>query len=785
MNLSEFPRHTRTWNAKWIWGNFPGHEKNVYCYFRKTFDLKTALNDAVLFIAADTRYQLFINGTWVGRGAPQSQPFYQYFDKRDVSDLLKKGENTVSVIVNYVGNLPDTQAGLLCEIVSDGDTLLTTDGSWKSQRAYAWEQNTHCFGSNKTTPYQEFFDARKAPAGWTETGFDDSAWDNASVINPGRGMTSMVGPWARLVERDIPFMKEEPVLPKTVAGIEETLYLCNRPSRNDLAPTLSQVGTELKYTKVENADNFCTEDGETVIQCSTEHLKSFDFDGLYTPNILLDFGKIVTARSRITLKGVDGGIAEIGYAERLIDGRFNIAIEGAFADRYTMKDGEHRFESFTWKSFRYLRIRFRDCFEPVTVRKLEAVISTYPYEDKGGFESNDECLNKIYDISQYTARLCSNEFLMDTPWREQAQWLGDIALATVPAILSSFGDPRLTRKFFMQAGQNQHQTGMVSNVSNIVNHGWRGSIPDYSLWWIWGLHLQYMHTGDEELLHRLYPQALRVFDGHLDFLNDEGLIEDMPYWVFIDWAHTDRRGVCTAYNAVFYMALEKLKAMAEIRGDQYAVKSVEGVMRKIKENFHRVCYDPDRNCYADAVIHGEFSDLVSEHGNMAAVAAGLCDEKTAQQVITTVFDEDNDLKFTEAQPFFFTVVQHALRQSDRFDLALKLTKDRYGKRMVDKGYHSVLEEWYENGSWRDGDFSGFIRTHSHAWSACPADFLIRGLMGLEILEAGCTEVKVTPQKTDFDYKAVYPAPQGPIVVENKKGTISVSVPDGVTLTESH
>ena len=114
-----------------------------------------------------------------------------------------------------------------------------------------------------------------------------------------------------------------------------------------------------------------------------------------------------------------------------------------------------------------------------------------------------------------------------------------------------------------------------------------------------------------------------------------------------------------------------------------------------------------------------------------------------------------------------------------FDLALELVRERWGKRMVDKGATSCFEEWSDVGSWRAGTFRGFIRTHSHAWSACPAEFLIRNLMGLEIVEPGCQKIRLNPRKIEFDYSVQYPTPRGDIRVESRKDKVEFSVPDGI------
>lgn len=776
---------TRKWNAKWIWSDEQNHEKNVYYYLRKTFDLTRELDGLRLFIAADTRYQLFLNGTFVGRGSSQSQPFFHYYDEYEVSNLLHKGANCISIIVNHVGNLPDTRGGLLMEITdAQKTTIVTTDNSWHITRAKAWQQNTHAHYTNKVTPYQEFFDARLVPTGWQDPEFDDNTWQQATVIG---GKSSdrppAAGPWSKIVARDIPFMTNNPVLPEKIWHTEESLDLANRSRLTDLAPGLSMVGKPIHYSQLDNAENLCKEKGTTITQCSLNHL-DLDFDGVYTPAIVIDFGRIVTARSRIHLEGTLGGMVDIGYAERLIDGHFNIAMECEYADRYIMTDGEQTFESFTWKSFRYMKLRFRSCFKPITIHNVHGVVSTYPYEERGQFSSDDQTLNSIFDISRATIRLCSNEFIMDTPWREQLQWLGDTSLVTVPAIHTCFGDTALTRKFFIQSGQNQHPTGMLSNISNVPNHNWRGTIPDFSLWWIKGLLDQYMYTGDNTLLNRLYPQALRILDAHLDYLNEKTLIEDMPYWTFLDWADTDKAGICTAYNAIFYYILQCLCQLAEFRNDPYTAELTQKIRKEMKANFHDTLFNKECGYYPDACIDGTFSEKISEHGNMTPIWAGLCDATTSNKVISKVFESDNLSKFTEAQPFYMTIVLSALDHAGRYNLALDLIRHRWGKRMVEQGATSVFEEWYQNGSWRDGTFYGFQRSCSHVWSAIPADYLIRNMLGLTILEPGCKKIHIQPKNVDFDYNITFPTPEGPITLNQTGGVHKLSSPDSITIVRS-
>ena len=777
----EFPP-SRPWHAHWIWHPGEPNEPNSYYLFRREVVLPED-EMFTLHIAADTRYQLFVDGQFMGRGAPQSQPFFQYYDSRDLSAYAEGERVCIGVIVNYVGNLADTRGGLLVELVDgEGEPFLISDETWRVTRARAWASNTYYFRMNQATPYQEHFDARKMPEAWNRLGFDDSRWRDAEVIH-GRlsDRPPMVNPWSRLVPRDIPYMTADPVLPDAVAYTEECVDLANRMRGHDLSIGLSAVGQPVQYSHLEGADSLCTDEGSAELACSAEHLDHV-FDGVYNPCIVLDFGRVISAYPRIEIDGVEGAALEIGYAERLIDGHFNNALEGQFADRIQMKDGLQTYQPFTWKAFRYLKLRLRDTTDPVTLCSVKAIVTTYPYEEAGGFHSDDEMLNDIFEISRYTLRLCSNEFIMDTPWREQAQWLGDVAAVTLGGIYACFGDTTLPGKFLRQAAANQHPTGMISNVSNSVNHNWQSAIPDYSLWWIMGLWQHYQLTGEARWIHKFYPQAQRIVDAHTAYVNTYGLIEAMPYWPFIDWADVDRRGECTAMNAIFYGALGALLKMAVLKGDAYLGDKIERLRATMRQHFQPRLFDPERGCFADARIDGALSEKVSEHANVAAIRWGLCDDATTAMIIDRLY-ESKVMPYTEAQPFFTSVVLQALDRAGRFDLALDLIRKRWGKRMVERGATSTFEEWGINGSWRSGSYQGFMRTQSHAWSGHPAEFLIRNMMGLEILEPGCDRVRVAPKATDFDYKAVYPTPRGKIQVVYANGAFEIKAPEAIQLVQ--
>lgn len=768
----------REWVGRWI-GPANDDEVNSRSLFRRGFTVEETSGHR-LFISAERDYQLYVNGQFICRGVPPSPFYYKFYDTVDLSEHLRKGQNCIAVLVSQIGA---PRIGLVAELVNGNDNvIMATDESWRVRSRTGWSipegadvENTH---------FQEIFDARLHPTGWTDPDFDDGDW-NTPRLYPPIGQRGC--PWKRMVERRTPHPAEWEVLPKAVTAVREGKDILSRGPVDHLSAVLSAPGREPQHARIENRDNLLMENGSTILQRSTNHHDDPAFDGIYAPSIVLDFGKVITGYLTIELEGTNGGQLDIGYAERLLDGEFNNAIEVPYADRYMMKEGTQRFESTIWKGFRYVKLRLSGTEEPVSIRSVRVRNCTYPYEKRGDFEADDERLNEIFDICRYTIRLCSRDFLMDTPWRERNQWLGDNSAVTLPGIYSCFGDTALPRQFLKQAAATPLPNGLLVNNSQTQDalsyplaNGLGNPIPDYSLYWIQGILDYYRFTGDAEMVRSVYPHVVNILQYHFRHLNEYGLVSDLPVWVFIDHVFHPPCGTLTAYNAIWHGTLKNAAELADICGDAETRKKAEACREAVKNNFTEAFYDADVECFRDGFADGGPTGGISEHSNLAAIRWDLATESQTASILQHFYEEE-DIEYLEAEPFFCHVVLAGLRRAGRMDLALQLIRDRWGRRMVDQGMTSTTEEWHASGSWRgaDNQFVGMFRSLSHAWSACPAEFLVRQLTGFEILEPGCKRVHLDPARTEFNYTVTIPTPRGDIGLQWQDKQVGINAPQKI------
>jgi hypothetical protein len=109
--VAEIPPN-RDWSTHWIWTRDDPQPDKAYYYVRTEFELDDP-SDTTLYVTADTRYKLFVNGERVGEGPMQSQPYYKYYDTYGINEFLESGLNCVAAVVNYTGKVDDTRGGFL------------------------------------------------------------------------------------------------------------------------------------------------------------------------------------------------------------------------------------------------------------------------------------------------------------------------------------------------------------------------------------------------------------------------------------------------------------------------------------------------------------------------------------------------------------------------------------------------------------------------------------------------------------------------------------------------
>lgn len=708
--------------------------RNSFCHFRKSFALTARSGRAELRIFADSRYQLFVNGHYAGRGPCRSDPRHQYFDTWDIARFLVTGTNVIAVLAVHFGygtgqsihRIPALAVEAEVTTQDGGRVWIHSDDTWKCCPAYAYSRTAPRI--NGCQGPIEVFDAGRGPHGWTEIGHDDTDWRAAK----GRG--TRLSPFWNWHPRDIPLLEETTVAARAVVG-SGTLVEQPRP----VEELHHQIKAEEASIELENRRATLTAD---FVVDATPHGQA--------RLVTIDLESVEVGYFQLEVTGCRGDIVDAVFAEELWDGKALIQIESNRPiDRFILSGGPDRLESaFAWRAFRYVQLRVRNPRGSVTIHRAGLRTRRYPMARTATLESSDERLTRIWDMSARTMQLCMQDGFLDSSSREQQQWMGD---GRWQALINGYysADHRLHRKLLEQVGQSQDSTGMTRSRYPDGHHNYP-PIPSFCLAWVCSFADYHRSTGDNELIAAWWPNLVHAIRWFTAYENADGLLEDVPYWSFIDWGEgpegpvpdDQRNGILTALNLQYLEALHAMTRLARLVGDLEAIDAYQqraaGVERSVTEHL----WDSTRGAYPDCKVNGVFSRTISEPTNALAVLH-LHDraDPRAAEIRQNVFAPQARGEVVAGSPYFMLVIGRALAKLDASDRALELIKERYGA-MLDAGSGTTWERWTL--FHRDSSGGVVASSASHAWGASPIVFVFESIFGIEPCSPGFRRFSLRP-----------------------------------------
>lgn len=280
------------WNgAKWIWASTTS--VNSYVAFRKTFSIDEVPEEAVANIAAESKYYLWMNeelAVFDGASKRGATPYDGFYEQVDLADYLKQGENTLVILVSYNGrggnsSVDPGKAGLLFEMQA-GDQTIVSDSSFKANRLRAY-RNQGLLGadwpnysqSSMLAEWNVYYDARESVGDYTASDFDDSSWENATVVAEAGGQ-----PFNDTYLSVIPLMKfdeEYTFLESQYIGqklTQDTIITIDLPENMQFSPyfELTAESSGLRFTYYTNTltsqgidsfrDDYVTAGGEQTYE---------------------------------------------------------------------------------------------------------------------------------------------------------------------------------------------------------------------------------------------------------------------------------------------------------------------------------------------------------------------------------------------------------------------------------------------------------------------------------------------------------------------------------------
>ncbi|MCB0630436.1 MAG: alpha-L-rhamnosidase N-terminal domain-containing protein [Saprospiraceae bacterium] len=202
-------------DAAYVWTNDTTQTRFQLAYFRTSFELTTPVDDADIYLFADSRYHLLVNGNFVNFGPARFYPEHPEYDHYDLTPFLQAGENVIALKVLNNGTstfqLRRHRPGLIVWgniTTEDQDITLTTPGNWKAYQSKAYDAQGPRM--NFALGPMEVYDANadREVAGWEQADYEeDDHWQDVVKVDWQES-------WGPLVLRSIPPLSQQEYRPQ-------------------------------------------------------------------------------------------------------------------------------------------------------------------------------------------------------------------------------------------------------------------------------------------------------------------------------------------------------------------------------------------------------------------------------------------------------------------------------------------------------------------------------------------------------------------------------------------
>lgn len=258
-----FSSYAYDWKAYWISTDVCQSEPNTWLSYRKKVHLSSVPQKAIAHIAADSKYWLWINGEMiVFEGGLKRGPNPQdtYYDEMDIAPYLKVGENTIAVLVWYLGkhgfsHNSSGKAGLLFDCQAPGLEILSDD-TWGCRLNTAYQTCESPKPNYRLSESSILYDARQDMEAWHQPDVEPH-FPGASKLQKAGGT-----PWNKLIKRPIPLWKDYGLKNYVETYKNKDTLICVLPYNAQITPYLkvkSPAGAKLVIA----TDNYYYYNGAT------------------------------------------------------------------------------------------------------------------------------------------------------------------------------------------------------------------------------------------------------------------------------------------------------------------------------------------------------------------------------------------------------------------------------------------------------------------------------------------------------------------------------------------
>lgn len=749
----------KTPEYKAIWNNIDSLSKKSII-LRKSFSATKNILEATTYICGLGHYEFSINGRKVGDS--EFAPFWSnyditlYYNTFDVTELLKKGENVLGVLLgngffNSQGGrysklkisfgAPTLFIKTIIRFTDNTTTEIVSDGSWK----YTLSPITFndIYGG-------EDYDARLEQKGWNIAGFDDSNWKPVVIQDAPKGKLT----------------------PQLVAPVK----IMNRYGTQSLK--------KLSATEIDSA--------------TLKTKRKIDPSAF-----VLDMGQNLSGFPEITVRGKKGDKITLVVAEALTE-------EGAANQRqtgrqhlyhYTLKgEGDETWHPrFSYYGFRYIQVEgavLKGDKNPTKLPLLKDIKSCFVHNsatEVSTFESSNEIFNKAHMLIKNAVKSNMQAVFTDCPHREKLGWLEQVQL-NGPGLMYNYDLSLFFPKIMKDIADTQYPNGKIPTTAPLYTVFAGPGMDDFAESPEWSSTflklpwLYYQYYGDSTLIVEYYHQ-MRLYIDYLATRADNHILKHGlgDWYDYGDFKagfsmNTPVELVATAY---YYSDLISISKAAAFVGNSYDQNYYTRLAEEVRNAFNTKFFNADTNQYGTgsqtANAMAVYMELV-EPQHRTAVLENLKKDIVAHGNRLTTGDIGNRFLFqtlatNDMNELMYTMHNHEDAPGYGFQLKFGATTltEQWDPRMGSSWNHFMMgqiDEWF---------FASLAGIQTKTTAPGFQHFIIRPEMvgDLAFVKAS-HETPYGKISVDWKRESNHPNTSNSQTAETSKFTLNVSIPVNCT-----
>ncbi|HEU6447255.1 MAG TPA: family 78 glycoside hydrolase catalytic domain [Verrucomicrobiae bacterium] len=724
------------WHAKWISASETNCPSTL---LRQQFVVKPNLKRAVVNICGLGEYELTLNEKKIGDDF--LTPGWTKYDKTclydtfDITKNLQRGKNAIGIeLGNGMYNIPrdpsrfakfrksfgpqEAIAQIRLEYADGSVEFIGTDENWRASKGPITFDSI--YGG-------EDFDARLVQNHWNKTGFDDSHWQPAQIVN---------GPGGEL------------------CGLS-----CAAP------PVC-----EFEIHKPVASWNLTNGDVVFDLGQNASHVPKISISGPAGSSVRLFPSELTNADGSINQSSMGGG--HRGYI---------------WCDYIKATD---RIESWSPKFFyvgcRYIQVHFTSAETNGArpkIKSLGGIVIHSASEPVGEFECSNDLFNRTFSLIHWAQQNNMVSILTDCPHRERLGWLEQDHL-NGPALRYDFDLAQLFTKIVNDISDSQLPNGLVPTTApeytvfgdkNDPEHPRNnyGDSLEWSSTFILAPWQQYEFDGDLNLFREHYDAMKR----YVDYIGSRATNCIVDFGLG-DWYDLGPRApgiaqltpVALTATAFYYEDAKIMSHAAELLGKEDDAKNYHELALKIRKAFNETFYNQTNHFYSTG----------SQTANSIPLVFGICKESNRAAVVDSIV-RDVQKKGLTAGDVGYRYLLRALADGGRNDVIFEMNNQTnrpgYGMQLA-KGKTSLTEAW-NGGASQDHFMLGQIQ-----------EWFYHDLAGIQNApgSAGFKKIVIAPHPVgDLKWvRASYDSIRGKIVsdwkCEGRAIRLNVSIPANATAT---